>query len=185
MPLMEMSERAADSKACFVGETEFQDPENESEHVKMFIYLAQADFVEEALQVSQLAPNTLQLSQAMMKHFKNNHLSGQSAPAMLINKVILTHTLPILFASKSNLSFILALGVFRTIQHGQDQLRELSEELRAATLVPGFGEEGDREQRCAQGALGWSRSGARARHPLLPQQKGQERHACQVKVTGC
>ena len=62
MPLMEMSERAADSKACFVGETEFQDPENESEHVKMFIYLAQADFVEEALQVSQLASNTLQLS---------------------------------------------------------------------------------------------------------------------------
>lgn len=52
MPLMEMSERAADSKACFVGETEFQDPENESEHVKMFIYLAQADFVEEALQAS-------------------------------------------------------------------------------------------------------------------------------------
>lgn len=34
----------------FVGETEFIDPENESEHVKIYIYMAKPEFNEQALQ---------------------------------------------------------------------------------------------------------------------------------------
>lgn len=52
MPVMELSERSSACKAPFVGETEFTAPDDENEYVKMFIYLAQPEFVEEALQES-------------------------------------------------------------------------------------------------------------------------------------
>ena len=58
---------------AFVGETEFQDLENLTEHVKLYIYMAKPVFNNDALQVSKLT----RLS-TMMKYFKNNHLSGQN-----------------------------------------------------------------------------------------------------------
>lgn len=50
MPLLELSEKAGNP--TFVGETEFIDPENESEQVKIYIYMAKPEFDDQALQVS-------------------------------------------------------------------------------------------------------------------------------------
>ena len=50
MPVVPLSEKSGN--APFIGETEFVDPENEAEQVKLYIYLAQAEFVDAALQVS-------------------------------------------------------------------------------------------------------------------------------------
>ena len=49
MPVMDISER---TNAPFIDETDFTAPENENEKVKLYIYLAQPEFVEQALQVS-------------------------------------------------------------------------------------------------------------------------------------
>ena len=51
MPLLPVSMRG-DRNAPFIGETEFTAPDDESEHVKMYIYLAQPEFNDAALQVS-------------------------------------------------------------------------------------------------------------------------------------
>lgn len=48
MPVVPLSEKSGN--APFIGETEFVDPENEAEQVKLYIYLAQAEFVDAALQ---------------------------------------------------------------------------------------------------------------------------------------
>lgn len=48
MPLLELSEKAGNP--TFVGETEFIDPENESEQVKIYIYMAKPEFDDQALQ---------------------------------------------------------------------------------------------------------------------------------------
>ena len=50
MPVMEVAERSLD--APFVGETEFVDPDDESEHVKLYIHMAQPVFDDDRLQVS-------------------------------------------------------------------------------------------------------------------------------------
>lgn len=47
MPLLDLSE--LNGKPQFIGETEFVAPDDEAEHVKLYIYLAQADFVDAAL----------------------------------------------------------------------------------------------------------------------------------------
>ena len=72
MPLLELSELKGNP--VFVGETEFLDPDNESEHVKLFIYMAKPVFNEDSLQVS----FQLKSVSSVMKYFKNNHLSGQN-----------------------------------------------------------------------------------------------------------
>ena len=78
MPVMPLSERSSSAPAPFIGETEFIDPENESEQVKIYIYLATPVFNDEKLQVSiysigivreVLAATVRWLS--MMKYFKN------------------------------------------------------------------------------------------------------------------
>ena len=50
MPVVVAAER--DTSAPFVGETEFVDPDNTSEHVKIYIHMAQPVFNDEQLQVS-------------------------------------------------------------------------------------------------------------------------------------
>lgn len=50
MPLLELAQ--LQGKPTFVGETEFVDPENESEQVKIYIYMAKPEFNDQALQVS-------------------------------------------------------------------------------------------------------------------------------------
>ena len=49
MPLVQLSERDASCVAPFIGETEFIDPDNEAEQVKIYIYLAQPVFDDQAL----------------------------------------------------------------------------------------------------------------------------------------
>ena len=50
MPVVDANER--NKAAPFIGETEFIDPDNESEHVKMYIHMAQAEFNDDKLEVS-------------------------------------------------------------------------------------------------------------------------------------
>ena len=50
MPVIDANER--NKAAPFIGETEFIDPDNESEHVKMYIHMAQAEFNDDKLEVS-------------------------------------------------------------------------------------------------------------------------------------
>jgi len=50
----------------FVGETEFIDPENESEHVKIYIYMAKPEFNEQALQVSITKGGSLTLNDEVL-----------------------------------------------------------------------------------------------------------------------
>lgn len=71
MPVMPLSEKSGN--APFIDETEYIDADNEAEHVKLYIYLAQPEFVEAALQVS-YTPS----SSSMMKYFIVNYLSGQN-----------------------------------------------------------------------------------------------------------
>ena len=83
MPVMDSSERVLD--APFVGETEFVDPDDESQQVKIYIHMAQPVFDQDRLEVS-LSQVNLHRTHTTMIYFKNYHLSGQK-PAMLINKV--------------------------------------------------------------------------------------------------
>lgn len=48
MPVMPLSEKKGN--APFIDETEYIDADNEAEHVKLYIYLAQPEFVDAALQ---------------------------------------------------------------------------------------------------------------------------------------
>ena len=50
MPIVPASQR--NKSAPFVGETEFIDPDNESEHVKIYIHMAQVEFLDDKLEVS-------------------------------------------------------------------------------------------------------------------------------------
>lgn len=47
MPLLELSN--LQGKPTFVGETEFIDPENDAEQVKIYIYMAKPEFNDQAL----------------------------------------------------------------------------------------------------------------------------------------
>ena len=49
MPVVQLSDRQGDKSAPFIGETEFIDPDNEAEQVKIYIYLATPVFNDEAL----------------------------------------------------------------------------------------------------------------------------------------
>ena len=49
MPVVHLSDRQGDKSAPFIGETEFIDPDNEAEQVKIYIYLATPVFNDEAL----------------------------------------------------------------------------------------------------------------------------------------
>ena len=51
MPVLPLSQKKS-KNAPFVGETEFVAPDNEAEQVKIYIFMAQAEFNDEALQVS-------------------------------------------------------------------------------------------------------------------------------------
>lgn len=48
MPIVPASQR--NKSAPFVGETEFIDPDNESEHVKIYIHMAQVEFLDDKLE---------------------------------------------------------------------------------------------------------------------------------------
>ena len=54
MPVMDASVR--NTEAPFVGETEFVDPDDESEQVKIYIHMAQPVFDEDRLEVSLTKP---------------------------------------------------------------------------------------------------------------------------------
>ena len=54
MPVMDASVR--NTEAPFVGETEFVDPDDESEQVKIYIHMAQPVFDEDRLEVSLTRP---------------------------------------------------------------------------------------------------------------------------------
>ena len=81
MPIVPASQR--NKSAPFVGETEFIDPDNEIEHVKIYIHMAQVEFLDEKLEVSKnkcKSDRDLELGSSvssMMNHFSINHLSGQ------------------------------------------------------------------------------------------------------------
>jgi len=48
MPVLPLSQKKS-KDAPFVGETEFVAPDNEAEQVKIYIFMAQAEFNDEAL----------------------------------------------------------------------------------------------------------------------------------------
>jgi len=72
MPVLDVSQR--NLSAPFVGETEFIDPENVQEHVKIYIHIATPLFVDTKLQVSKRTAQGLRAGKCgppMMKYFKN------------------------------------------------------------------------------------------------------------------
>mmetsp|Transcript_30324 Transcript_30324/g.40291 ORF Transcript_30324/g.40291 Transcript_30324/m.40291 type:complete len:213 (-) Transcript_30324:54-692(-) len=78
MPVMEASLR--DMSAPFVGETEFIDPDNEAEHVKLYIHMAQPVFNDDRLQAEFNSHNTEQrdfvsLLKSYVKQFNPADLS--------------------------------------------------------------------------------------------------------------
>lgn len=57
MPVLPLSQKKS-KDAPFVGETEFVAPDNEAEQVKIYIFMAQAEFNDEALQADYGSLNT-------------------------------------------------------------------------------------------------------------------------------